>query len=219
MPYAKTTILKCAVCGVAFHKRHRNQVCCSYPCGITYRTKGRESKSCLACHTPFTPKYKKQVYCSAPCADTKKRVDRRVICKTCGKTFERPHGKFMTYCSRSCALAKNRNGITGCNGLPEGSTSPHSSGYILEKYKGQWTMQHRVVMCRVLGRELEKHERVHHKNGVRDDNRPENLELWVTSYSSKKDPAGVRLVDKAIDIFKSLTDEERLQVIATLKDY
>lgn len=41
--------------------------------------------------------------------------------------------------------------------------------------------EHILVMENMLGRNLFPNETVHHKNGVRHDNRPNNLELWVAS--------------------------------------
>ena len=72
-----------------------------------------------------------------------------------------------------------------------GTGSIGKDGYLRVQIEGRTAPEHRRVMERHLGRELEKHETIHHKNGDRLDNRIENLELW-----SNWQPYGQRVIDK-----------------------
>lgn len=148
---------------------------------------------------------------------TRHRRREEKICTNCSKPFMSLQGNLRCWkcinaarrkpcldCGVPCGGIKRAKRCQRCDARRTerrkkrpGDLVPHASGYVNiympdhpRRSKSNYVLHHIVVMEQTIGRYLVFGETVHHKNGVRSDNRPSNLELWA-----RPQPSGARAID------------------------
>ena len=169
------------------------------------------------CRICFNLDRKKPVSC-VDCGKIKKHRGRsKTLCESCYRrkrwkvNHELNNKKSMQYKRKRKGIPLDfpnmRDGLMGSIDKSKGYKTVVGHGHPNAMGKKQRILEHVLIMSNHIGRPIKKGETIHHKNGVRDDNRIENLELWDHTH-----PSGQRVKDK-IKFYKEFLEFHGYTVI------
>lgn len=153
-------------------------------------------KTCIQCKREYNPssRHKK-------CPKCRKKFHK---CLNCTKKIETMRKRCITCHNRYHAKKGPKNPnfkgrLVNTRGYVKIWNPNHPRvGHII-KSGHKYVYEHILVMEEHLGRYLTNGENVHHINGIKDDNRIENLELWT-----KPQPSGIRAINAVEWAIKTL---------------
>lgn len=199
----------CGDCGVEFVENRKKSPYCSKTCGLrAYHKRMRAQKEKPNASSIKPLKQPDRFSCDEKgqwwYLYGKNRIRTRVYPETCPECSKqwipayRSNKQRRVHCSKSCGMKAMHRANPGIyagekSSRWKGGRQIDRQGYVMvwapdhptnAKTKRIYVQEHRLIMEKILGRYLTRSENVHHKNGIKTDNRPENLELWTHSQPS-----------------------------------
>ncbi len=202
--------MQCVHCQKWFATREKGQRYCSHVCAATaYHAKQDiTTKSGVPIKNMWNTRYQMDArgqWWYSPDGYQRTRAYLKV-CEVCGETFltnifHQRQGTCSKQCGHRLFHSKNPGIWAGPKSSRwKGGRIRDQHGYIMALAPDhpsnvgttrRYVQEHRLVLEKEKGRFLRSDETVHHKNGIRDDNRIENLELWAGSH-----PPGQRVEEQ-----------------------